>query len=199
MDTYILKSYLPESILTELPEIQSRFEINTPLRLAHFLGQCAHESANFTILSENLNYSTAGLRTVFPKYFKDDQTAAAYARNPEKIASRVYANRMGNGPEETADGYKYRGRGCIQLTGKNNYQSFGLSIGADLVSNPDLVKTSYALISAAWFWDARGLNSIADKGLETVPEITKVINGGSIGLASRIDMVNKFYNLLKTA
>lgn len=196
MEINNLKEHLPEHIFSELPAIIDRFEINNKLRLAHFLGQCSHESANFTVLSENLNYSAQGLKLTFPKYFKDDQTAEAYARHPEKIGARVYAGRMGNGDEESGDGFRFRGRGCIQLTGKDNYSHFGASIGADLIENPDRVKTEFPLTSAGWFFDIHKLNGLADKGLDEVGAITKIINGGFLGLKDRTELTNKFYNLL---
>jgi putative chitinase len=174
-----------------------KFQINTPLRLAHFLAQCGHESGGFKAVQENLNYSADGLKKIFPKYFPGN-LAESYARNPEKIASKVYGGRMGNGNETTKEGFKFRGRGYIQLTGKSNYTAFAQSIGEDTVANPDLVATKYPLASAAWFFSKNGLNTIADKGADTatVTAVTKRVNGGTIGLADRIKHFNEYYKLL---
>jgi putative chitinase len=165
--------------------------------LAHFLAQCGHESGGFKATQENLNYSADGLKKIFPKYFPGN-IAESYARNPEKIASKVYGGRMGNGGEETKEGYKFRGRGYIQLTGKENYTSFAKSIGEDTVANPDLVATKYALASAGWFFSKNGLNAIADKGADdaTVTAVTKRVNGGTIGLPDRIKHFKEYYHLL---
>jgi len=193
-----LKGIIPDSVLSQIPEIMTKFQINTPFRLAHFIGQAQHESGNFKLVKENLNYSGDRLKVIFPKYFKN-KDVALYNRNPEKIANLVYGNRMGNGPENTGEGYKYHGRGFIQLTGKDNYKAFAASIGEDVVSNPDLVATKYALASAAWFFSKNGLNTIADKGVDTntITTITKRINGGTIGLEERSHNTTKIYNLIK--
>lgn len=169
-------------------------EANTKLRQAHFLSQCAHESGNFIYLTENLNYSAEGLKKIFPKYF-DNTTALTYARNPQKIASRVYANRMGNGPESSGDGWKFKGRGYIQLTGKANYTEFSKYIGEDCVLNPDLVSAKYPLESAAFFFTKNNLWAICDKGAsdEVVKELTKRINGGYHGLEDRIKKFKEYY------
>ena len=176
-----------------------KFEINTPLRLCHFLAQCAHESGNFKAVTENLNYGPVALMSTFKKYFPLLTTAEAYARKPERIANRVYADRMGNGAESTGDGWKYRGRGYIQLTGKVNYQSFDKVIEENITDNPDLVATKYPLLSAAWFWNSRTLNTLADKGASDadVTAITKKVNGGTHGLEDRIAKFKKFHGLLK--
>jgi putative chitinase len=168
------------------------------LRLAHFLSQCGHESGGFKAVSENLNYSADGLKRTFGKYFPGN-LAESYAKQPEKIASRVYANRMSNGDEASKEGYKFRGRGYIQLTGKGNYTSFTKFIGEDCVANPDLVATKYPLASAAFFFDSNKLWSICDKGADdaTVTAVTKRVNGGTIGLADRIKHFKEYYNLLK--
>src|SRR3990167_2994459 len=146
---YLSLTFIQHEIMKELASAMDKFEIDTPLRAAHFLSQCKHESMNFTKTIENINYSAEGLKNVFKKYFPDDDTAKAYERLPEKIANRVYANRMGNGDENSGDGWKYRGRGYIQLTGKNNYTSFSKAIGenidAEIMSTP-----AYASLSAAW-------------------------------------------------
>ena len=193
-----LKGHVPDAVIAQIPTVMEKFQINTPLRLAHFLAQCGHESGNFRAVQENLNYSADGLKRIFPKYFPGN-LAESYARNPEKIASKVYGGRMGNGDESTKEGFKFRGRGYIQLTGKANYTAFAKSIGEDTVANPDLVATKYPLASAAWFFSKNGLNAIADKGADsaTVTAVTKRVNGGTIGLADRIKHFNEYYHLLK--
>lgn len=192
-----LKGVVPDKVIEQIPECAEKFKINTPLRLAHFLAQCGHESAGFKATQENLNYSADGLNKIFGKYFKT-VSAASYARQPEKIASRVYADRMGNGNEASKDGWKYRGRGYIQLTGKSNYTEFDKSVDEDVVANPDLVASKYPLLSAAWYWNSRSLNASADKGATdaVVTEITKKVNGGTIGLADRIKHFKEYYKLL---
>ena len=192
-----LEGIIPEKVLEELPNVIERFNINTTLRLAHFLSQCAHESANFKAVSENLNYSAQGLKRTFPKYFTGNLNES-YARKPEKIASRVYGGRMGNGDESTKEGFKFRGRGYIQLTGKNNFKRFSDFIGEDVVVNPDLVATKYPLASAGFFFYSNKLWSICDKGATdaVVTELTKRINGGTNGLADRISKFKKFYSAL---
>jgi putative chitinase len=193
-----LKGHVPDAVIAQIPETAAKFNITNPLRLAHFLAQCGHESGGFKAVSENLNYSVDGLKRIFGKYFPGD-LAASYARQPEKIASRVYGARMGNGDESTGEGYKYRGRGYIQLTGKSNYTGFAKFIGEDTVANPDLVATKYPLASAAFFFDSNKLWSICDKGADvaTVTAVTKRVNGGTIGLPDRIKHFNEYYNLLK--
>lgn len=193
-----LKGHLPDSVIADIPTIIQKYGIDTALKLAHFLGQAGHESGNFKVVNENLNYSGERLKVIFPKYFKD-KDVTAYNRNPEKIANVVYASRMGNGAEATGEGYKFRGRGYIQLTGKDNYKAFGASIGEDLTTNPDLVSTKYALASAAWFFSKNGLCAIAEKGIgdDIITQITKRVNGGTIGLEDRIKHTKEFYNLLK--
>ena len=193
-----LKGHIPDSVIEQIPDTAKKFNITTPLRLAHFLSQCGHESGGFKLVNENVNYSAAGLKGIFGKYFPGN-LAESYARQPQKIASRVYGGRMGNGAESTGDGYKFRGRGYIQLTGKDNYTRFGKFIGEDTVANPDLVATKYPLASAAFFFDSNKLWSICDKGSDnaTVTAVTKRVNGGTIGLADRIKHFNEYYNLLK--
>jgi putative chitinase len=193
-----LNTKLNISIINEVNSIVTKFNITNHLRLSHFLSQCAHESGNFTALTENLNYSSDRLLVIFPKYFKDKATADAYGRQPIKIGSRVYANRMGNGDEASGEGYKFRGRGYIQLTGKNNYVEFGKFIGEDLVANPDLVATKYPLTSAAFFFNKNGLWTICDKGdsVDVVTQVTKRVNGGTHGLQDRINKFNLFNSLL---
>jgi len=193
-----LRGHIPEAVIAQIPDTAKKFEINTPLRLAHFLAQCGHESGGFRATQENLNYSASGLKGIFGKYFKEAGLAEAYQRNPQKIASRVYGGRMGNGPESTGDGYKFRGRGYIQLTGKDNYTAFGKAINEDMTANPDKVASHYALLSAAWFFNKNGLHKIADQGSTdaVVTSITKRVNGGTIGLADRIKHFKEYYHLL---
>ena len=192
-----LKGHIPDFVLMQIPDTTKKFQINTPLRLSHFLAQCAHESQNFLRTQENLNYSKDGLNRVFSKYFPNN-LAESYAKQPEKIASRVYGGRMGNGPENTKEGFKFRGRGYIQLTGKNNYRAFGDVIGVDVVSNPDLVATKYPLLSAAWFFKQNCLSK-CDNGAnkETVSVVTRCVNGGQHGFEDRLNYFNKYYKLLK--
>lgn len=167
-----------------LEDVCEVYEINTPSRLACFLAQTAHESGGFNAIRENLNYSAQSLLRVFPKYF-NAALAAKYDRKPEMIANRVYANRMGNGSEETGDGFKYRGRGLIQLTGKSNYTRFAADFGMELEEAVEYLETyDGAAMSAGWFWDANKLNDIADR--EDMLLLTKRINGGTIGLQDRI-------------
>jgi putative chitinase len=194
-----LKGHIPDSVISQIPDTAAKFELNTPLRLAHFLAQCGHESGGFKATQENLNYSASGLKGIFSKYFKEAGLAESYQRNPQKIASRVYGGRMGNGPESTGDGYKFRGRGYIQLTGKDNYTAFGRAINEDMTANPDKVATHYALLSAAWFFTKNGLHKMADGGATdaVVTQITKRVNGGTIGLPDRIKHFKEYYNLLK--
>ena len=193
-----LKGHIPDVVLAQIPDTAAKFNITNNLRLAHFLSQCGHESGNFKAVSENLNYSADGLKKIFGKYFPGNLNES-YARKPEKIAARVYASRMGNGDESTGEGYKFRGRGYIQLTGKNNYTNFSKFIGEDCVSNPDLVATKYPLASAAFFFDSNKLWAICDRGADdaTVTAVTKRVNGGTIGLADRIKHFKEYYNLLK--
>jgi putative chitinase len=193
-----LKGHIPDSVLAQIPDTAKKFNITNNLRLAHFLSQCGHESGGFKAVSENLNYSADGLKKIFGKYFPGNLNES-YARQPEKIASRVYGNRMGNGDEASGEGYKFRGRGYIQLTGKANYTNFTKFIGEDCVSNPDLVATKYPLASAAFFFDSNKLWAICDKGADdaTVTAVTKRVNGGTLGLPDRIKHFKEYYNLLK--
>ena len=164
-------------------------------RAAHFFAQTAHESGNFKTFTENLNYSADGLQKIFKKYFPDVATANAYARNPEKIANKVYSNRMGNGDEKSGDGWKYRGRGALQLTGKDNYAAFAKYANRpDVMDNPDLVAGELAFESAMWFFDKNKLWDICDKGIDdaTITAVTKKINGGTHGLDDRIEKTKKF-------
>jgi putative chitinase len=193
-----LKGHIPDAVIAQIPDTASRFAINTPLRLAHFLAQCGHESGGFRATQENLNYSAKGLMGIFRKYFPTQALAEQYQRNPQKIASKVYGGRMGNGPEKTGEGFKFRGRGYIQLTGKENYTAFGKSINEDMVANPDKVATHYPLLSAAWFFNKNGLHRMADEGAtdSVVTKVTKRVNGGTIGLADRIKHFKEYYALL---
>ena len=164
-------------------------------RAAHFFAQTAHESGNFKAFSENLNYGAKGLRGIFGKYFPTDALAAAYERKPEKIANRVYANRMGNGDEASGDGWKYRGRGALQLTGKSNYQAFANYVNRpDVMTNPDLVSGDLCFESALWFFDKNKLWSICDQGINdaAILALTKRINGGTHGLDDRKTKTRKF-------
>jgi putative chitinase len=193
-----LKGHIPDSVIAQIPDTAAKFEINTPLRLAHFLAQCGHESGGFRLTKENLNYSAKGLNGTFKKYFPTEAAAKPYERQPVKIANKVYGGRMGNGPESSGEGSKFCGRGYIQLTGKDNYTAFGKSINEDMTTNPDKVASDYALLSAAWFFSKNGLHKMADGGSSdaVVTSITKRVNGGTIGLADRIKHFKEYYSLL---
>jgi putative chitinase len=193
-----LATKVPAPVMLEVESIVERFNMTNPLRLAHFLAQAAHESGNFKFLKENLNYSADSLLKVFPKYFKDKATADKYARKPEMIANRVYASRMGNGDEASGDGFRFRGRGYIQLTGKDNYKAFSNFIGEDCVANPDLVSDKHPLVSASWFFDKNNLWTICDKGAgdDVVTSVTKRVNGGVNGLSDRISKFKAFNEFL---
>lgn len=193
-----LKTVIPIEVLSQIPETVDKFKLSTPLRLAHFLAQCAHESGNWKLKVENLNYSSTALRSVFRKYFINESVAASYARKPQMIANKVYANRMLNGDEASGDGWKFRGRGYIQLTGKQNYTSFNSTVDENILEVPDLVANKYPLLSAAWFWDTNKLNTLADKGAtdDHVTAITKRVNGGTHGLADRLAKFKTYYKLL---
>jgi putative chitinase len=197
MVTEKLKLKLPTKVLDELPSVIDTFKINSINKITHFLAQCAHESGNFKFVEENLNYSADGLLKIFPKYFSKD-TAAIAARKPEVIANIVYSNRLGNSDRASGEGWKYKGRGFIQLTGKVNYKAFGEYIKVDLIANPDLVATKYPLTSAAWYFEVRKLWSIAEQGIdeETIKKITKLINGGTHGLADRISKTKTINSFL---
>lgn len=173
-------SYWYEALQQLLPQ----YEINTPDRIAAFLAQCAHESGGFVFIKENLNYRWQSLRKVFPKYFPTDALAQQYEKKPEKIANRVYANRMGNGPEESGDGYKFCGRGLIQVTGRENYSWFAASLQISPEEASEYMETfEGAAQSACWFWESNNLNQWADK--RDILTLTKRINGGTIGLEDR--------------
>jgi putative chitinase len=194
-----LAGKVPDTVIAQIPETATKFGITTNLRLAHFLAQCALESANFTATSENMNYSAQRIPQVFGKYFKGVDPAP-YAHNPQKLGSRVYANRMGNGDEASGDGFKYRGRGYIQLTGKNNYRSFTNHIGDDCVANPDLVATKYPLASAGFFFNSNSIWAICDQGATdaVVSKVSTRVNGmnPAHGLADRTTNFRKFWKAL---
>jgi putative chitinase len=193
-----LKGHIPDAVIAMIPAVAQKFQIDSALRLAHFLAQCGHESGGFRLTKENLNYSAKGLNGIFKKYFPTLESALPYERKPEKIANKVYGGRMGNGPEASGDGAKFCGRGYIQLTGKDNYTAFGKSIGEDVCANPQVVAEKYALLSAAWFFNKNGLHKMADGGASdtVVTSITKRVNGGTIGLPDRIKHFKEYYHLL---
>ena len=184
-----LKQIIPKNPYVEhwhraLQQLLPDYDIATPQRMAAFLAQCAHESGGFTAIKENLNYRAVTLRKIFPKYFPTDEMAQQFANKPEKIANRVYGNRMGNGDEASGDGYRYCGRGLIQLTGKDNYFWFAASIDLTPEQASEYMETfEGAAQSACWFWETNNLNQWADKG--DILTLTKRINGGTIGLADR--------------
>jgi putative chitinase len=195
-----LKGHIPDVVLAQIPDTVAKFDLGTPLRLAHFLAQCGHESAGFKAVTENLNYGAKGLQSIFKKYFPTEAKALEYERKPEKIANLVYANRMSNGDEASGDGWRFRGRGYIQLTGRANYTAFNRFVdGDDVVANPDLVATKYPLLSAGWFFNSNGIHRLADGGATdaVVTTITKRVNGGTIGLDDRIKHFKEYYDLLK--
>jgi len=173
-----LTGHIPAAVIAQIPEAASKFGITTNLRLAHFLAQCAQESTKFTATVENLNYSAQGLLNTFKKYFQDVDVND-YARQPVKIGNRVYADRMGNGNEASGDGFKFRGRGYIQLTGKNNYGSFSQFIGEDCLANPDVVATTYPLASAGFFFNSNNIWAVCDRGSNnaTVFAVSQRVNG----------------------
>lgn len=193
-----LQSKIPSNVFNEINSLITKYDCNTPIRLAHFLAQCSHESGNFVALRENLNYSAKGLMGIFNKYFPNEAIAKQYERQPEKIANRVYASRMGNGDEASGDGFKFRGRGYIQLTGKVNYKAFGDFVGEDLTINPDLVATKYPLASAGFFFKRNNLWIICDEGVsdEVVTKVTRKVNGGTHGLDDRLSKFKLYKSLL---
>ncbi len=201
METDQMKNILPDvnwgKAQAYIPHIRSIlpvYKIDTTLRKAHFLTQLAHESGGLRYNEENLNYSAKALKVTFGKYFPTMELAEQYARQPEKIANRVYANRMGNGDENSGDGWKYKGRGLIQLTGKENYQKFGEAHGIDAVNNPDLLlDPKWALTSAAWYWRKRKINRYADQ--DDIHMVTKRVNGGTHGLSHRQHYLDEFKKL----
>jgi putative chitinase len=181
--------------LEPLKETFEKYGINTEKRQAAFIGQCMHESGGFKLLEENLNYSAKALMATWPSRFPDLNTATLYERNPEKIANKVYGGRMGNDVESSGEGWKYRGRGIKQLTGKENYQRCSEALGVDLVKNPDLLlDPKYATLSAGWFWNKHNLNDLADKS--DIETMTKRINGGLLGLDARKVAIAKAESIL---
>ncbi len=195
-----LKGHIPDAVIAQISDTAAKFNITNTLRLAHFLAQCGHESGGFRAVQENLNYSADGLNKIFPKYFKNaGRDAAQFARNPEKIANIVYANRMANGDPASGDGWRFRGRGYIQLTGRDNYTKFNKKVTEDILVYPDLVATKYPLMSAAFFFDSNNLWSICDRGADdaTITAVTRRVNGGTIGLADRVKHFKEYYALLK--
>ena len=209
MDINKLIGIIPNGVIAQIPQVIEKFSINTPLRLAHFLSQCAHESGEFTRTSENLNYSDIN-RII--QIFRSDvdldhdkvvepneiENAKKYVKNPKAMANFVYANQNGNGNEASGDGYNFRGRGYIQLTGKGNYIAFDNYVENDIINNPNLVAIKYPLLSAAWYWNSRKINTTADKGINAVSAVTKLVNGGQIGLDDRILKFNKYYKILNS-
>jgi len=204
-----LKGHLPDSVIAQIPDTAAKFNITNVLRLSHFLAQCGHESGGFKAVSENLNYGSEGLLGTFKSDFDTNHNkvleaneklkANTLSRNPEAIANFVYANQNGNGNEASGDGWKYRGRGYIQCTGRLNYLGFSKFIGEDCVTNPDLVSTKYPMASAAWFFDKNNLWKICDLGStdDVVTKVTKKINGGVNGLLDRQEKFDKFWKILK--
>lgn len=188
---------IDEKWLDPLNETFERFSINTPIRQASFIGQCGHECANFKILEENLNYKAETLCKIWPKRFPNLEFAKQYERNPKKIANSVYANRMGNRDEASGDGYRFRGRGCLQTTGSANYFHAGKALGIDLIMEPDLLATpKFAALAAGFFWETHKLNELAD--LRDYVKMTKKINGGTIGLQDRINHINHAFDVLNS-
>lgn len=204
-----LKGHIPDSVIAQIPSVAVAFGITTNLRLAHFLSQCGHESGGFKVVTENLNYRLDPLVSIFKHDFDTNRDkvisvnekakATSLIGHPDKIANFVYANQNGNGNEASGDGWRFRGRGYIQLTGRGNYKSFTKFIGEDVISNPDLVATKYPLASAAFFFNSNKLWTICDKGADkaTITAVTKRVNGGTNGLDDRIKHFNEYYNLLK--
>lgn len=197
MDISKLRDRLPAVIFNQLPEIVDIYGINTRSRLIHFMAQCHHESAGFKEMIENLNYSGIVLNANFCSHFKGREEALSFSKQPYRIANRIYADRMGNGNESSGDGWKYRGKGCIQITGKANTETFFKSVGIDAASDPMLIVSDYPLISAAWFWEKHNLNQLADSAnYNAVKAITKVINGGVNGLEDRIKWFDYYSTLV---
>ena len=172
-----------------------KYNISTTQRQACFIGQCQHESANFTKLEEGLNYSASRLMAVWPSRFPSLDVANQYANNPQKLANKIYSGRMGNGDEESGEGYAYRGRGLIQMTGKETYANCGSGLGMDLIGDPDrLLDPQYAALSAGWVWNKKGLNDLADT--QDYETMTKRINGGTLGLDDRKAKIAKAREIL---
>jgi putative chitinase len=193
-----LLSKLPADIKAKCPKLFAEYGINNDFRAAHFLSQCDHESGGFKHVVENMNYSAKRLLEIFPKYFRTMQEAQEYANKPNKIGCKVYANRLGNGDEQSCDGYKFRGRGYIQCTGKNKYILLSKKFNVDLLQFPDKLATEYALESALWYWNERNINETADGGItiEVCEKVTKKVNGGRIGVLSRFQLLQYYSKLL---
>jgi putative chitinase len=191
------KLHIGQEWLEPLNQTFEKFNIASVRQQAAFIGQCSHECGNFRILEENLNYRAATLMKLWPKRFPTQEIANAYAGNPKKIANMVYASRMGNRDEASGDGYRFRGRGCIQLTGHSGYYHAGQGLGVDFVSQPDLVATpQYAALTAGWFWSTHNCNALSEA--QDWIALTKKINGGTIGLQGRIKHINEAYEALKS-
>ena len=192
IDAEVLRAVVPGAaalFLEPVEETCRSFQITTPLRLAHFLAQTAHESARYTALEENLNYGAAGLLATWPSRF-DAVTAEKFARQPERIANRVYADRMGNGPETSGDGWRFRGRGILQVTGRASYRSIGEFLGVDLEAQPELLATPrLAALAAGWYWSARDINTLCDR--DDAIAVTEAVNGGRHGLEQRIELLGQ--------
>lgn len=197
MNISVLEGHIPKKVIDELPSVMERFKIETPIALAHFLGQCHHESAGFTRVFENLNYRAETLHRLFPARFRDIYEAEFYVGRPEQIADRIYGRRMGNGGFSSGDGFRFRGRGYIQITGKNNYAAFNPAVAEDILEYPDLVATKYPLFSAGWWWKANTMHVHA-KSLDDscFMFVTKRVNGGTNGLAHRKTMTLKIHKIL---
>jgi putative chitinase len=200
-----MSSVMIKKLETKIPATTYQFLVNSKnlsnitnvTRLAHFLSQVAHESGNFKLVYENLRYSAAGLLKIFPKYFPTQELANRYAMQPQYIGNRVYANRMGNGNEASGEGYLFRGRGYLQLTGKSNYQLFSQYVNENCVANPDLVATKYPMDSALWYFDRNKLWTLCDANTtEAVTSVTRRVNGGTHGLADRQAKFKTFMSLL---
>lgn len=196
-----LRTLVREDLFEPLKDTCGKFGIDSALRIAHFLSQVSHESNDFKAVRENLNYSADALRKIFGKYFTDDETAAAYARQPERIANKIYASRMGNGDEASGEGWMFRGGGFIQLTGKSNYTEFSADMGDEnILITPEIItQPQYAMASAGWFWNKHNVNAAADMGSDeaAVTAVTKKINGGTIGLPDRLARFNRIYEAVK--
>lgn len=185
---------IPQTIKDQIPLVINRFKIDNPLRLAHFLSQCAHESMGFRATNENLSYTSDKIMEVFPRYFRTI-SCKGYVHNAELLGNRVYADRMGNGNELSGDGFKYRGRGFIQMTGKNNYAQFDKFVDDDILGNPNLVALKYPLLSAAYWWDVNNMNKWSEK--ETPTQIRKRVNAGTIGVEITMELFYEYYEILK--
>lgn len=191
----LAKLHIGPEWVDALNETFQRFNINTPRQRAAFIGQCGHECGNFKVLEENLNYRAATLMKLWPKRFPTQEIANEYEKKPQKIANKVYSSRMGNRDEASGDGYRFRGRGCIQLTGSDGYFHAGKALGVDFWANPDLVSTpKYAALTAGWFWSTHNCNDLAESANWTA--LTKKINGGTIGLDDRIKHINHALEVL---